>query len=362
MQKRVKLGIIGCGMIVDMKFTKAIQAVPDVEMVAVCDVVEEKAKACAEKFGVSAVFTDYNQMLAVPEIDAVLVTTPHQYHCSPVIACAKAGKHVLVEKPMAIDLAEVDAMIAAAQENNVKLMVLPFFESAAFLKCKELIANGWIGTVSSAETFTANQQYPPFPWFLLKSAVLGSLGDIGIYNLSACMGLMGPAASVSAMTAMTAPTAVIPDGRECPLEVEDKCQATLKFADGRMAGITSGWAHGVGRAMMTVYGHAGSFILNGWGSDTLLYRPKDKTKNPGRIEGLPVVKFLNEEWFEVLQSPKNMAVATIDYLVDCIRNDRDMTETLKMNRHVMEIILKSYESAANDGKAVALETTYSVQD
>jgi len=359
MQKKLKIGIIGCGMIVDMKFTKAIQAVPECEVKAVCDVIAEKASAACKSLGAQDCYGDYNEMLRDPEIEAVLVTTPHQYHAAPVIAACKAKKHVLVEKPMAINMDEVDAMIQAATENGVKLVVLPFVESKAMVRCRQLIAEGWIGTVNSAEAFTCNQQYPPATWFLSKQAAVGCIADIGIYNLTALLAVMGPASSVSAMTAITEPTATLPNGTVCPLELEDKAQITLQYADGRQAGATSGWAHGLGRAMMTVYGHAGAFILNGWGSDELLYRPKDKTKNPERIEGLEVVKSLNEEWFRV-QTSDPMGNATIKYLVDVIRNDVDLSQTLKMNRHVMEVILNAYKSAANNGTAVALETKYNL--
>ncbi len=357
---KVRLGIIGCGMIVDMKFTAAFKAVPEIEIKSVCDLVEEKASAMRDKLGAANYYTDYNEMLADPEIDAVLVTTPHPYHAAPVVACAKAGKHILCEKPMAVSLAEVDAMIEAATENKVKLIVMPFYESAAFLTCKRAVEEDWIGPVNSAEVYTSNQGYPPFAWYLSKQAGVGCIADIGIYSLTPLMALMGPAAAVSALTAISSPMATLPNGTEAPLELEDKAQITLKYDDGRLATAHSGWAHGMGGSHVMLYGPKGALALHGWGCDNLYYRPKDKTQVQDRIKDLPVEKRFGEEWFKVDSAKIGMGTAAVRSLVEAIQDNRDLSQVLQMHRSVMEIILKGYESAAKGGCPVALDTKFSL--
>ena len=93
------------------------------EAAAVCDINDEKAKAMAERFSIPRYFTNYEQVLADESIDAVLIATPNFLHKAQAIAAAKAGKHVLVEKPMALNLNECREMIDACENASVTLMV-----------------------------------------------------------------------------------------------------------------------------------------------------------------------------------------------------------------------------------------------
>ena len=120
---KVRVGIIGSGGIAQGAHLPGYAACPDVEIVAVADVSEATARAAAEKFKVPQVFTDYRKMLRLPEIDAVSVCTPNFMHKDATVAALKAGKHVLVEKPMAMNARECDAMLKAARESGKKLQV-----------------------------------------------------------------------------------------------------------------------------------------------------------------------------------------------------------------------------------------------
>ena len=109
----VGMGVIGAGVWGNIHCT-TYSALPNVTLVAVCDLVPEKAKAMAEKYGAKRWYTDYTQMLADPEIDAVGVVTPDFAHKQPVLDAAAAGKHVIVEKPMATTLQDAIEMSEAA--------------------------------------------------------------------------------------------------------------------------------------------------------------------------------------------------------------------------------------------------------
>lgn len=107
------VGIIGTGVIAETHL-KAYLALSDrCQMAALCDIFQEKAQSLKEKYGLDAaeVYGDYNEMLKRPDIDLVSVCTPPFTHLPVSIACMRAGKHVLVEKPMALSLAECDEMI-----------------------------------------------------------------------------------------------------------------------------------------------------------------------------------------------------------------------------------------------------------
>ena len=121
MAQKFGIGIIGCGEI-SAAHSRAYRELADYcEIVAMSDSVEAAAKRRAQEFEVETVYTDYHDLLADRRIDAVAICTPHYLHAPMAIAAANAGKHVLVEKPMCMNVGEVREMIAAAQKNGVRL-------------------------------------------------------------------------------------------------------------------------------------------------------------------------------------------------------------------------------------------------
>jgi UDP-N-acetyl-2-amino-2-deoxyglucuronate dehydrogenase len=121
MGKKFGIGIIGCGEISASHY-RAYQEIADhCEIVALSDAVEAAAKRRAQEFGVETVYTDYHDLLADKRVDVVAICTPHYLHAPMTIAAANAGKHVLVEKPMCMNVGEVQEMVYAAKKNGVKL-------------------------------------------------------------------------------------------------------------------------------------------------------------------------------------------------------------------------------------------------
>src|SRR5690554_3567609 len=114
---KLKVGIIGCGGIANGKHMPGLAKLSTVEMVAFCDLVEERATKAAANFGTSdaKVYTDYNELLADESIDVVHVCTPNSSHAEITIAALESGKHVMCEKPMAKTAKEARAMVEAAK-------------------------------------------------------------------------------------------------------------------------------------------------------------------------------------------------------------------------------------------------------
>ncbi len=123
--RMVKVGIIGCGGIANGKHMPSLAKLPDVEMVAFCDIVEEKAVEAAKKFGVEGakVYVDYKELLADPTIEVVHVCTPNRSHSFITVDALNAGKHVMCEKPMAINSVEAKKMLDAAKATGKKLTI-----------------------------------------------------------------------------------------------------------------------------------------------------------------------------------------------------------------------------------------------
>src|ERR1041385_7808441 len=110
--RKIKTALIGCGKVGHLH-AAALQTLPESEFVAVCGRSPEKVRSFADKYHVAG-FTDVAEMIAKARVEALCICTPHPEHAAPTIAAARAGVHVLVEKPLATTLADCDAMLAAA--------------------------------------------------------------------------------------------------------------------------------------------------------------------------------------------------------------------------------------------------------
>ena len=122
---KLRIGIIGCGGIANGKHLPALKALPNVELVAFCDIIEERAQKAKREYGVpgSRVYTDYKKLLADKTIDVVHVCTPNRSHSFITVDALEAGKHVMCEKPMAINSAEAKKMLDAAKRTGKKLSI-----------------------------------------------------------------------------------------------------------------------------------------------------------------------------------------------------------------------------------------------
>src|SRR5699024_2244172 len=118
----LKVAVIGCGSIAKHRHLLEYAQHHEANIIAVCDIVEERAEAVAEQYGAKA-YTDYAVLLKEEKPDVVSVCLPNYLHAPVSIAALEAGAHVLCEKPMATSLEEADQMIEAAEKNNKKLMI-----------------------------------------------------------------------------------------------------------------------------------------------------------------------------------------------------------------------------------------------
>jgi UDP-N-acetylglucosamine 3-dehydrogenase len=149
--ERVKVGVIGVGLW-GVNHIEAYQGLPYAEVVAVADSVPGRAKEVSQAFHIPYAFENFEQLCALKEIEAVSIVTPESEHLGPVEAAAKAGKHILLEKPMAYSVAEVERMIAAARQADVILMpghILRFETRYALIK--EMLNNHELGAIASMQ-------------------------------------------------------------------------------------------------------------------------------------------------------------------------------------------------------------------
>jgi len=159
---------------------------PDAEVVAICDINEEKAHAVAKQFGIKEVYTDYNEMLKKSHCDAVSIVTPDFLHTEIAIACANAKRHMLVEKPLATAREDVYKIVDAVEKNNVRVMV-DFHNrwNPPFAVTKQAIENGEIGEPYSGYIRLNDIKWVAtdmLPW-AAKSSILWFLGSHSLDTL-----------------------------------------------------------------------------------------------------------------------------------------------------------------------------------
>jgi predicted dehydrogenase len=165
--EQVGFGVIGTGIVGGAWHAHVYSRLPQAKLVAVCDLNEERAAEVAQKYGAQDVYTDYRELLQHPEIQAVSIATPDFAHREIAVAAAEAGKHILVEKPLATTVEDAEAILAAAKKAGVKLMV-DFHNrvSPPLTSAKQSIENGDIGQPAyiyarlSNTTFVATQMLP----------------------------------------------------------------------------------------------------------------------------------------------------------------------------------------------------------
>jgi predicted dehydrogenase len=225
------VGILGAGYF-GAVHARAVAATPGLKVAAVCADEMGAAEAFAARHG-GTPYVDWQRLIDDPAVAAVLIATPHHLHAEMAIAAARAGKHVLVEKPMARTAAECTAMIAAAEQAGVRLMVGHILHFARpCLVAREILARGDLGRPVTGTSALVKlwMEENRRGWHLDPATGGGMLMTAGIHSLDALIWLMdGAVGSVSAAAGA------------CFHEqaADDSAMLLLRFADGRFGQVTS---------------------------------------------------------------------------------------------------------------------------
>ena len=156
----LRTALVGVGRIADMHYL-GYAATPKAELVAICDVDPDLLRLRADEWGVEKTYDDFDELLEDPDVDAVDIITPHYLHAPMTIAALEAGKHVSVQKPMALTIAEADAMIDAAERMGKLLRVIDNYRfHPPFVRAKQILESGGIGEPMSVRIKTASGTAP----------------------------------------------------------------------------------------------------------------------------------------------------------------------------------------------------------
>lgn len=331
----LRVALVGCGLISE-DHCRAYAAYPDRAKITVCyDIDRERAESRARSLGDARVAASYEEILADPEVDAVELCTPPHLHTGAVVAAARAGKHILCQKPLARTLAECDIMVAAARDARVALFYGEMNRTLpSALLAKRTIDAGRIGRLVGIQaTFAYWQQgailntawrYDP------EVAGGGQLLDSGIHALALLHVLGGPVKSVSCYTNRFRPE----------MGGEDTTSVAVQFTGGPVGTLFSSQASGawVPNPGLTAFGTEGALTMGG-GAALTLYRPD----LPERKEVL-------------LQSDGDLITAMIGSYLDVVQNGATNPSPGEAGREDLQIVLAAYQSAA-EGRQISLSET-----
>ena len=250
--KKIKVGIVGCGGIAGGKHLPGHNGVKDVSIIAACDIDESRAKAFAKQHDIPHVFSKYEKLVEMDELDAVSVCTPNNFHAGPTIAALNAGKHVICEKPIAANAIDGQAMVDAQRASGKILQIgLQSRFGAGARTLRKLHEDGFFGDVYYARAMAMRRRgVPASPSFLSKAiAGGGPLIDIGVHILDVLLWMIGCPKPIEAFGMAVKKfgdraDVINPWGKWNPedFEVEDFAMGTIKFEGDLTVTLETAWA------------------------------------------------------------------------------------------------------------------------
>lgn len=336
---KLRIGIIGCGMVTKVRHAPEYHENPNCELAAFYDTDIERAKALQEKYG-GVVCTGVDELLAL-DLDAVSVCVANAAHADVTVRALDAGKHVLCEKPMAVTLEQCEAMVEAAGRNQKNLMIGHNQRfAAAHKKAHDMIADGTIGKVLSFETKFGHSGPEIWTgtkntWFFdKKQAAFGAMADLGIHKTDLVHYLIGePITEVYAVTAtMDKKTS---DGT--PISVDDNAFCLYRMDSGITGFMQASWTfYGNEKNSFVVYGTDGVIRCYDDREYSLILETKSGKTNYLSTEGM------NSNSDQTLGKRNNTGV--IDEFIASICEGREPSISGKDAIQAMRVVFAALES------------------
>lgn len=229
MSRKINLAVIGTGRIGSVHVANIVNKVPEANLVAICDIRLDVAQAVADRWGITRVVQDYHELLADETIEAVLIATTTSTHAEVIKDCAKAGKHIFCEKPIALDLARIDEALEAVELAGVKLQVgfnRRFDKN--FQRVKEIVQSGELGRPCMLKITNRDPELPSKEFLRVSG---GLFLDMTIHDFDMAQFQIGE------VTEVYATGSVLIDSELEEFGDLDTALLTLKFKDGTIGSI-----------------------------------------------------------------------------------------------------------------------------
>ena len=320
--KILNWGLIGTGDIARKRIAPALRDLPNCNLVAVSRAKSELAEEFANEFGAKKWFADWRELIMDDEIDAVYLATPVFLHAEQTIFAANHGKHVLCEKPMALNVAECDEMIAVCQANNVKLGIAYYRRFYPVIeRIKQLIASGELGKIAvvqinAFEYFEPSAEHPR-RWLIEKvKSGGGPLMDFGCHRLEVLTHLFGEIKDCKSIISNDI----------FQREVEDTATVLMQFENGTNAVLTITHSPLEPQDTLDIYGTKGSIHI------------------PILNQGEMKLRIGNDEIVEHHPPDKNVHLPLIENFTEAVLNNVEVEITGKTGREIAQIIEEIYSA------------------
>lgn len=336
MEKKLRFGLVGGGMAGPLS-AGALKDLEEAELVAFADINEDVCKEFTKKYDIKDYYTDYKEMLKREDIDAVCIATPPFLHEEMVINAAKAGKHVMCEKPIAINLLQADRMIKACEEANVTFGVIfmyRFMDQAKLIK--KAIDEGKLGRIISVDcigkSYRSDEYYASGAWRgTWKGEGGGSLISQTIHFIDLMLYFIGEVESLSG----TYMTTIHRD-----IEVDDMACAQFKFKNGAIGTVVSSTAITPGYPRrLEIHGEKGTIIL------------KEEEIIEWKVEGMNEDDYLTKEKIDSGDTTTKAGFVNTEYhrrqlkdFIEAIKEGRKPKVDGVEARRTLEFIRAIYQS------------------
>ncbi|XEC95613.1 Gfo/Idh/MocA family protein [Paenibacillus tarimensis] len=348
---KMKAGIIGCGNISKIYFTN-LQRYEELELAACADLDITRAEERAAEFGVEKAYS-VEQLLADPDIDIIVNLTIPKAHASVCIQALQAGKHVYVEKPLAVTREEGQAILDLAREKGLRVASAPeTFLGGGIQTCRKLIDEGAIGTPVSVTGFMlcgGHESWHPDPEFYYQAGG-GPMFDMGPYYLTAFVTLLGPIRRVTGSAVISYPERTITSqpksGKTVKVETPTHIAGVLDFESGAVGMLITSFDAKAGTSLpnIEIHGSAGTMLV----------------PDPNTFGGVVKLRRAGEhDWREIPlthgNTGNNRGIGVAD-MARAIMEDRPHRANGEMAYHVLEA-MHGFHDASREGKHYTMQST-----
>ncbi len=345
--EEVKLGFLGLGWPGE-QHARAAASVPGGSVYAACDLSAERREKFVAQFSPPKAYAQYDEMLADPDVQAVVISLPNFLHASTAMSALRAGKHVLCEKPPTMNVPEIEAI---RDEAKARRLIYAFSRQSRFnnkmLAAKRIVEEGYLGNVYFAKAERVRSRGIPVGvggWFTEKSkAGGGAMIDIGVHALDAAWYLAGCPEPVSVSAQVSANfRGQVPEG--VTFDVEDSGFAMLRFAGGMVMHLEVTWAGNMTDAVpkspwaghelenTTLYGDKATLSLN----PTVLYTMQEKERKATAIQTGPETSGFDNQMSDFLNS---------------VRTGQPPVNNVDQAVSLMKMLMAVYESSTSGTEA-----------
>ncbi len=399
-ESKIRVGVVGCGVVATAYYLPYLMKHAD--LVAVCDISEARTTACARLFGAREQYRDYDDMIRRADIEAVFILTGPGTHARFALTAVEAGKHVLLQKPMCLTMADANAIVAAVRQAGVKALIEPSSNSPLeppYRDLRTLIDQGVLGDPYWFSLIPAGPDHyhpslggNPYGLGAFFSQDSGGMLFDYPYAPTQIVTLLGACKSVMGMAKISVPDRYIvpeseydkflaratdpddanywdvvldlPKTEHIRMGAEDNVFSLYEMANGAI-----GCFH-VGRPFhpvlprssggsLQIFGTEGNLILDGGHMASIITRKKEllpRVDSDGWYHISPRGDASKAVWPKPAPGGFNYYHASTQHLIDCIRQDRDPIVNVEWGRHITEMMVGAIESSRT-GRRYDMTTT-----